>query len=165
MMRASPFEQYSSYFENIANRHKKIKSFYEIDEDEIISGLRSKVQYPCLFLEFPEPTAFDNSTNTDVKQPSGLAVLSPCKPGDFKKRREILVENEKIILDIVSQMRKDRIEGNNLWFDLNQTRWSKVGPMFTDNLYGWRLDFNIQRWLDIEYYESDWNEEENEETP
>ena len=154
-MRESPFQQYSTYFEEIANRHPAIKSFYEIDEDEIISGIRGKVKYPCFFLEFPEPGGFDNSTNIDVRQPSGLAILSPVKAGDFAKRREVLVSHEIILLDVVSRMRKDRIEGN-IWFDMNQTRWSKVGPMFVDNLYGWRLDFTVQRWLDINYYEEQW---------
>lgn len=156
-MRESPFEQFSTYFEDVANRHPEIKWFYEIDEDEIIGGLRSKVKYPCMMLEFPEPSGFDNSTNTDVKLPSGLAILSPCKQGDFAKRREILISHEKMILDVVSQMKQDRILGN-FFLDVNQLKWSKVGPMFTDNLYGWRLDFQIQRWLDLNFYEDQWNE-------
>jgi hypothetical protein len=155
-MRESAFEKYVTYWENIAKSHPLIKSFYYLDEDELITGkLRSKIQYPCLFLEYFEPRVFDNSVNTTLDIPSGVGILSPVRQGDEEKLKEVLISHERIILDIISKMREDRRKGL-LYMNSNNLTWSKVGKVFSDNCYGWRLDFKYTPWVDLSFNESDW---------
>lgn len=152
----TPYEQYISYFEDIANRHLSINWFYELDEDEILGGLRTSVKYPCMFLEIPTFGFADNRTNTDSITPSGIVVLSSCPSNDIKRRKEILISHEEIILDIIRQLRQDD-KTAKLHIDTNQISYSKVGPHW-DNCYGWRLDLRYHKWVDLHYKEDNFGE-------
>lgn len=154
-MRFSPFAKFSAYFDRVAREHPEIKSFYEIDEEEIVSGLRSKVSYPVLLVECPDFSVFDNSGNTDALIPSGLAILSPCKPGDYAKRRELLASNEIIVLDIISRLREDNKNGV-FYINSNDFVWRKISGWSNDSLCGWRLEFKLQDWINLEYNPEQW---------
>lgn len=147
----TPFQQYISYFEDIANRHPGINWFYELDEEEILQGLRNDVKYPCMFLEIPEIGFADNGSNTDSITPVGLVVLSACPPQDQQAKRDILVSHEAIIFDVIRQMREDDRTGR-LHLNTSQITYAKVGPHF-DNCYGWRLDARLHNWADLHYKE------------
>lgn len=150
----TPYQKYISYFEDIANRHPAINWFYELDEEEILQGLRNDVQYPCMFLEIPEISFADNGSNTDSITPVGLVVLSACAPGDQAEKRDTLISHEAIIFDIIRQMREDDRTGQ-LHLNTNQVTYAKVGPHF-ENCYGWRLDARLQLWADLHYKEENY---------
>lgn len=144
----TPYAYFISYFSQLAEEHCEIAMCYELDEEEILSGLRSKIKYPCLMLEVPDFGLYDNKVNTDSVVPSGITILSPVKPGNPDKRKELLISHERIMLDIVSRLRED--DRRARWHvDTNQLRYNKVGPVFSDHCYGWRLEVRYQRWVDL----------------
>ena len=151
----TPYAHFINYFSVLAIEHNEIAMCYELDEEEILSGIRSKIKYPCLMLEAPDFGLYDNKTNTDSVVPTGITILSPSKPGDFERRKELLISHERIMLDIVSRLRADDRQGN--WHvDTNQLRYNKVGPVFSDHCYGWRLEVRYQRWVDLTVNNDRW---------
>jgi hypothetical protein len=42
------------------------------------------------------------------------------------------------------------------FLETNTVKIDKVGPIF-DNCYGWRVDLQYQYWVDLNYYEDEWN--------
>lgn len=155
-MREGIYTKLVDYFEAIATRHPEINFFHELDEQEILSGkFRRQVKYPMLVLEDPDCGFADNRVNVDGLGNSGMAVIANVKPGDEARLREVKRLTERIILDIISQMRKDRKEGL-IHLDTNELQYNKVGPSFSDNCYGWRLEFRMRNWVDLNYREEDW---------
>lgn len=155
-MREGIYTQLVSYFEAIAAKHPQINYFHELDEQEIIAGkLRRQIQYPALIMEDPDIGFSDNRTNVDQLATSGFAVVGNVKPGDEARMKEVKRLTESIILDIISQMREDRRKAI-IHLETNDLQIHKVGPAFSDNCYGWRLEFRFRKWVDLDYREEEW---------
>jgi len=153
----TPYETVIDYLEDIANRHPDVKSYHEITVKELLANqLEIQLPYPCIFLEVGEVQTMDNRTNTDAFVPVGVGVMKPANPQNYADYKQKYIETEKIITDIISRIRKDdRTTAQGV--DRDNITYNRVGPMFTDNLIGWRLEFNYRFWTDLEYNENDWN--------
>jgi hypothetical protein len=157
-MRQGAFEQYINYFEEIANRHPLIQYFLPIDEDDLVSGnLRVNGKYPAMIVEYPDLPLADNSTNTDTMLITGITILESVQRGEPGQAKQALINTEKILLDVVSQMREDRKRGK-FHINTNDIKLDKVGPIFSDYCYGWRMEFKYRQWVDLSYKAEQWNE-------
>lgn len=155
-MREGIYTQQVNYFEAIATAHPEIQFFHELDEQEILSGkFRRQMKYPALILEDPDIGFADNRVNVDQLATTGISVIANVKPGDEARMREVKRQTESIILDIISQMREDRKKAI-IHLETNDLQIHKVGPAFSDNCYGWRLEFRFRKWVDLNYREEEW---------
>lgn len=156
-MRQGTYAEYISLLEEIANRHPGIKFFHELEEKEIVEGaLRKKAKYPAMMVEYPDLGFGDNKANVDKLSLAGFAILENVPEGNDNKKREVLNRTELIMLDIISYLREERKKGR-FHLDTNELKANKVGPEFSDNLYGWRLEFRHRSWVDLKFYADQWN--------
>lgn len=160
------FSEYIAYFEEVSRKHKGIghtdaeKHFYRLDIEELITGLRSDLNFPCLLLE--SLTGHLNDTDADSVQDiltGAFTILKQVDPGDFTMEMQALQESIRIGKDIISKIRHDSrrtkvpvIEG----FFLSSVLYEKVGPVF-DNCYGYRFMFSFQQQIDLSFNPDSWN--------
>jgi hypothetical protein len=161
-MRNSTYQQHNTLFERIANRHPDIRFFHELEEGEILSGkFRTAIKFPAMILEYPDLGFNDNRTNVNQDfLPFGLAILmhvSKSKMGDEAFLKDLLTVTQRIALDSISYLRNVRRTDGTFFLETNNIRLNKVGPVF-DNCYGWRVELRYQMWVDLNYYEDEWND-------
>lgn len=156
-MREGGFEHYSNYFEDIANRNKAIKGFVAVDQEELSARtLAIKGSYPAMIAEYPDLPLSDNKANTVFNPISGITILKSVAKGRPDEKKQALMETERIMLAVISQIRKDRKEGK-IFIDTNNLELNKIGPMW-DNCFGWRMEFKYEHWVDLTYQEEEWAE-------
>jgi hypothetical protein len=163
------YKDYQDYFEDLATKHKKIqhsnekKRFCDVDPEEIITGLRSKIDFKnfCLVLE-----SFDMETQDRyADNPRGLYsgafwIIKHCTPGNLAIKKETLNESLDIVYSILSRIKKDKEQLPKIktiphFVDVNSFSINKIGPVH-DNCYG--FNFNNSLSGTLKYNKDDWNE-------
>ncbi|AHM62319.1 hypothetical protein D770_20350 [Flammeovirgaceae bacterium 311] len=157
-MRQGSYQEFINLLEEIANRHPDIKFFHELEEKEVVEGkLRKKVKYPAMMVEYPDLGFADNKGNTDKLSLTGFAILENVPEGNDVRKREVLARTEGIMLDVISYLREERKKAR-FHVDTNEFKANKVGPEFSDNLYGWRLELRHRSWVDLHFRPAEWND-------
>lgn len=157
-MRQGSYKTFVDYLEEIANRHPQIMAYHDLEEAELIADkLRTSVTYPILLVEYPDMGFADNKVNLDRIYTTGVACLINVPRGDNDRQKEVLATTEAILLDILSYIRNDRRQAK-LWIETNDVQMAKVGPKFTDNCYGWRMELRFRSWADLEFKAAEWQD-------
>lgn len=154
------FSNYIAYFKTAAVNHKELLhvddtnvTFYRMDIEEVLTGLRYKLKSKSLILESPEKNTRDAFSDNPRKIITGaFLIVGPVKKNDFTDEVAVLDKCEEISEDILSKIVNDcsKFKRNSSWtgaikgFDPNSIRSQKVGPLF-DNFYGWRTEFQINQ--------------------
>ena len=148
------FTDFITYWENIAKNHKSIKHtssdmhFCRLELEEVLSGLKSELNYPALIVETYDWRMQDLSSDNVLKQRTcGVMVLDRCDDrGNFSDDVTTLSTIESIIDDILTLIRhhRDEMEHNVVMeFDMNTIDVVPVIGTF-DNLYGFRIVFDMK---------------------
>lgn len=131
------------YFRDIQVKHVDLNSFFRFDRREIMGKMRSGVNYPALLME---DTDIDYAENGGQNKYEGfevsVLVLKYAKSGDFGLIEQVLGECQEIAREIERRITGDS-ENPAHWlynrYDANSTTIHKVGPIFSDPCYGYRL--------------------------
>jgi len=155
------YQDYYDYFENIANQLIDISYFHEYDIWEFDTSKRTlpkeiDISGFIFFLESYEAGLngqyLDNMRH--VKRCSFSILKKIVTVGKknaplAKQKPEVLSKSEELVLQVVSQMTADKRNPNpkspNRWLrglELNTFEYFKVNGNF-DNLYGWRVEFEL----------------------
>ena len=140
------------------------KSFFRMDLTEIQGAFRSGINFPAMSVESPELVlAKSNPSNSVVGHEFAFTIWRKPKTGDFAGQNTDLAECERIGLKIIARMRYDaRVPEHLMYnsFEASSVNAIKVGPLFTENLYGYRftgafsnnhpLQINPADWSDLE---------------
>ena len=154
------------YFENINLQLKDFpqNSFFRMDLEEIAGAIRSGINFPALAVESPDGDGQNSvEQNSVIGRMFAYTVYMNPEMGNFQEQNEMIDLCERIGKKILARMRYDaRIEGHflNNRFKVSSTKWIKVGPIFTERLYGYRftgiiegnepLIIDAADWADIE---------------
>jgi len=170
------FVDYIDYFRNAAINHKQLLhdtngkvSFYRMDIEELLSGLRTNLKSISLIIESPEKRTQDLLSDNPRKVITGaFLVIGPVKKNDFNDEVSVLDKTEAITEDILSKIKNDcsKYRRDSSWprvikgFDPSTIRSQKVGPLF-NNFYGWRTEIQINQTYsnNLILDESNWNNE------
>lgn len=137
-----------NYFSNIADTLIDLKSFYRMDLTEIQGAFRNNKVTPTLVLESHEADLGDSNVMQTVKNISfAFTIYILPKTGDYDDQNAKLDESEIIGLKVIARMRHDAtIPGHFLYnkFKSAEVNYSKVGPVFNEELYGFRFSGNIK---------------------
>lgn len=168
------YSDYIAYFKTAAVNNKVLAhventhhTFYEIDMEDLINGLKMKNKFMSMFVESPETRVYDEKSDNLRKIRIGaFAIMQEAKIGDRASRENVLDDTEEVAEQIVSKMlndtrgsrRKNYTPRFNL--DIASVRFFKVGPILT-NLYGWRVEFTLNDPIknNLMLDESKWNNE------
>lgn len=138
---------YKTYFKNLSEHHKNIKGFFRGNLSEIQGSFREGIQQPAMMLESYE-NDFD-SNHTSVIKESSFAFTIYVSPeletsilNTFDQEDLSLSIAEQIGDEVILRMRKDSLtKGSGIYgmFDPESVKSHKVGPIFTENLFGYRF--------------------------
>jgi len=157
-MTSNTLPEYENYFKEIARTNKLIKGFVMGGADDIISASRSDINYPGLWLEIPNMVFTDNGTDQIEGQRHG--AITVLKNGEYTpaQKAAVLQECETILLQILGKMRKDR-KARLFSFSLHGSTAEAISQLFVDNDYGWRLEFHIDKNIEVCYHAEHWDSE------
>ncbi len=143
--------QYSTllnYFRDIQTKHVDLSSFFRFDRSEIMNKMRKGVNYPALLLEDFD---IDLNENTGQNKYEGfevnILVIKHAKQNDYDDIELKLGECLEIVREIERRVTADS-ENPDHWlynrYDANSTLIHKVGPIFSDPCYGYRLSTTLE---------------------
>lgn len=135
------------YFRLLAENHKAINGFFRMDLTEIMGSFRKGVNFPCMVLESHDGD-LGNSNRLSTTNNRGFAFTIYMNPkrDDPDQQNEYLSTCEVLGLQVVARMRHDEaIPGHflNQKFQVSSIKYSKVGPIFSEKLYGYRFEGEI----------------------
>ena len=166
------FKLIVSYLENLGILHTEIKQTFRWNSNEINNALPSGVALPLMLIDAPQKSESKKGTATFNNHTCAFTVIG--KPGmstaqfsAYTKQNEVITFCEEICDDITN-----RIEADNLVYKLkNDDRaWLygllveasfegfKVGPVFSDRLFGYRVEFVLKSKRDKTVNSDKWDD-------
>lgn len=117
--------------------------------DEILTGLRSKVGFPCLMLELYETDTRGDAFDIDLR-PQGAFSIIDRADNNFDSEMAAFTNAESITREVLQQIWNDhyaqgadRCTSPLLNFDFEKLNISPVGPIL-DNCFGYRVLFSFR---------------------
>jgi len=147
-----------SYFRNMADKHVAIEDFFHGASGDILSKSRSNLKYPCLWLETPSLVFQDNDAEQITADRIGAFVILWNAPNKKPAELDVIwADCELMVYDVLARMRRDRKKGK-FNFSLNGTSAEAISQMFTDNDYGWRVEFKMGKFVPICFDKTKWKD-------
>jgi hypothetical protein len=140
----NPFEDFKTYFAQVASEHLEIKTFVHGDVRRFQAKSRSEMEYPCLWLETPNQKFVDNTGNTFIESTGAFVVLHNAPAGDAEGQDQIWSDTNEIALDIIARIRKDSRDKTK-FIGCSNFSIDPVDTLFVANDYGWRVEFTVKK--------------------
>ncbi|WP_375418145.1 hypothetical protein [uncultured Hymenobacter sp.] len=144
------------YFRRLAAEHVELQSFVHGAAGRIISGSRSGITYPCLWLETPTLALSEKDGTAPLgRRHCAFVVLLGVPTDDYEAQDAGWALTEGLALDVLSRMVRDR-KARQFSFSLNEHPLEPVATLTVDNEIGWRLEFTLEQYVPLPYQESRW---------
>ena len=133
------------YFQTINANLKDFpeKSFFRMDLVEIQGAFRSGIKFPAMSVESPQLDLSDsNISNSVLGHDFAFTIWKNPRMGDFAGQNTDLGDCERIGLKVLSRLRYDaRVPAALIYnsFKVSSVKAIKVGPLFNENIYGYRF--------------------------
>jgi hypothetical protein len=145
------------YFRELAGKHVDIKTFVHGAAGRIISGSRSGLEYPVLWLETPSLTLADKDGTAPFGTRLGaFVVLHNTNSGDYEDQDAKWASTEAIALDVLSRLRKEHKERKISFSSLDGGQLEAVATLTVDNEIGWRYEFSLGDYVPLKYDATRW---------
>jgi len=152
-----------NYFKTLAKNSKHIESFFRMDLREIKGSFRSKANFPCMVLESHEGDLGKSSRSEAVNQRTfAFTIYENPKREDFEDQNKKLSECETIGLKVIARMRQEGMTPKHLLynrFKIETVTYMKVGPVFSEKLYGYRFVGSFDGFESLKVNPDDWCDE------
>jgi len=136
-----------NYFSSIAENHKGINGFFRMDLTEIMGSFRNGIGLPCLVLESHDGDFGDSNIQSTVNNRGfAFTIYSNPDKNNYVEQNEKLSDCELIGLQVIARMKHDAtIPTHFLYnkFKVSSVKYGKVGPIFSEKLYGYRFQGEI----------------------
>ncbi|WP_421811747.1 hypothetical protein [Flagellimonas sp.] len=152
-----------NYFKGLAENHSDIQGFFRMDLTEIMGSFRNSAPFPCLVMESHDGDFGESNVQSTVNT-RGFAFTIYTNPDrkDYEDQNEKLSESEVIGLQVISRMKHDAsVEGHFLFnkFKVSSVKYGKVGPVFSEKLYGYRFEGEIMGSEPLVFDTSIWSDD------
>lgn len=141
-----------SYLENLAAQHNNILSVYRWNKVEFQNNIKRGVSLPVMLIDSPETQAEGENARTFHNHSLAITILG--KEGvrtdqidDTDKQNEVLDYCQQIAFEVMARIVDDSLQVNHWLYgkvDKQSFHYFKVGPAFSDGLYGYRVEFNVK---------------------
>jgi hypothetical protein len=135
-------------------------SFFRLDLREIEGAIRTGITYPCMAVESPDIDPSESTVNSSaIGRWFAFAVYMNPELDNQAEQTEMLDLCERICLKILARMRHDaRIPEHPLYnkFLISSCSGMKIGPVFTEMLYGYRFTGMIKGSESLKVNAADW---------
>ena len=133
-----------------------------MDLAEIKGAFRSDADLPCLVVESHEGDWDKSKPNQSVNDRAfAFTVYYDPENGNFDEQNDMLGLSEAMGFKIIARMRHDAtIKGHILYnkFKVESVRNHKVGPVFNEQLYGYRFTGEISGAQPLIVSADDWTD-------
>lgn len=150
------------YFSNIAATLNDLNGFFRMDLTEIQGSFRSNTKFPCLVLESLEGDFGDSNHMQSVNTRTiAFTIYQNPKHQNYNDQNTKLASAEEIGLKILARMRHDAATPNHLLyqkFKVENTTYGKVGPIFNEQLYGYRFTVIVKTHTPLTINVEDWSD-------
>lgn len=150
------------YFASLAQNLKSLEGFFRMDLTEIQGAFRSKAKLPCLVLESHEGDFSESNVLSSVNARTfAFTIYDKHKKGDYDDQNIILNSAEETGLKIIARMKHDAsLPDHFLYnrFKVEDVKYSKVGPVFNERLYGYRFVGEIKGNEPLKVNPEDWED-------
>jgi len=154
-----------SYFKKLATDFIPIKDFFRMDLTEINGAFRSSAEFPCMVLEVIEGDLNDsNIMNSVVSRSWAFTIYTNPANDDYEEQNEKLNLSEELGLKILARLRHDNIlRDHKLYntFKVEDVTYNKVGPIFSERLYGYRFSGTFTKNNPLKVDVNDWKTDPN----
>lgn len=164
------FEVLISYLEDLADKHIDIKDKFRWNISEVSGAMRSGVEYPVMTIDSPEVSTTGDTAKRFHQNSIAFNILA--KPegqrGADKYAEQNVVLNQclQICYDLECRIIADgslvKIGGEKNWLynmiDINSFNFQKIGPIYSDGLFGYRCELLIKNSVPRVVDTSKWND-------
>lgn len=153
------YTQAAALFRLIAEKHKLITYFVDMDKEEIKEVVKTKAP-ALLYTGFKESFGGTRGDNHQAGQRYYIGVVEKysAKARTVKSIHEIVDDCRLMCIDIVSYLRKEKRENRLTGFDPDSVADGEAIVMKDDDFYGWELSFLITTPVNLAYKPENWNE-------
>ena len=160
-----------NYLEELATNHVDIKGSFRWNVSEVSGALRSGIELPVMLIDAVETQTKADSTKAIHINTTAFTILGKpnTRTGNLDKyeaQNEILDYCQQICFDIEQRIisdanipRKDSVKN---WLyglvDKNSFHHFKLGPIFSDGLYGYRCEVSLKNQVCTEPNPDKWND-------
>ena len=149
---------YYDYFSEVWKETTFLKSFKDLEIDEILGEVRSKLNHNEFGLLL-EPCVIQQQKDGDTYQSEltgGFLVLKNCRINDEKSRLEVLRQSYDYAVELITRLADDMACcGVFCGASLVSVIYTKQGAML-DNAFGTRAEFVIKKQIFNEKNEKLW---------
>lgn len=146
------------YLENLAENHVDIKGHYRWNVSEVSGKLRKGIELPVKLIDSVETQTSGDNTKTLHNNMTAFTILGKpnTKTGnldEYEAQNEVLDFCQQICFDVETRILYDAeqvedSDGNKNWLyglvDKKSFHHFKVGPIFSDGLYGYRCEVTLK---------------------
>lgn len=151
------FTGFTQYFKDLTARTQYFKFFETGGTEKIVSerllfDVRSRVNYPLFFLEWPFIKMDDFGTsNTQVNFKSAFVVLEDPQKDDWHAQDLAMKTTLDAVWQVLNQMTIDTAGLNKkfLSFDLSKVNVDPIDNLLIDSAFGWRCEFEVSNPVNI----------------
>lgn len=137
-----------SYFKSLADNLNGVNDFFRMDLTEIQGAFRSTAKFPCLVMEAHEGDYGDSNLMQSVNNRTfAFTVYTKPKLKDYNDQDTQLTLSETLGKKILARMRHDATLPEHFLhnhFQAEECSYTKVGPIFNEQLYGYRFVGNFR---------------------
>ncbi|RSC96066.1 hypothetical protein [Tenacibaculum singaporense] len=159
-----------NYLEALSENHADVKEHFRWNVNEVTGAIRSGIELPLALIDTVE-TQSSGSNNTPLIHNNTTAFTVVGKPNtktgnldDYEAQNEVLEYCQRICFDFQNRILHDaslpRINGEKNWLyglvDKNSFHFFKVGPLFSDGLYGYRCELTLKSKVITEVDNTKW---------
>lgn len=161
-----------NYLEELAINHVDIKDSYRWNISEVSGALRKGINLPVKLIDAVETQTKGDKTKTIHNNTTAFTILG--KPNtltgnldQYDAQNEVLEFCQQICFDIETRILNDAEKvkdsnGNKNWLyglvDKGSFHHFKVGPLFSDGLYGYRCELALKNQVSTCVDKSKWND-------
>lgn len=160
-----------NYLEQLATTHVDIKKAYRWNVSEVSGALRSGIELPVMLIDAVETQTKGDASKTLHVNTTAFTILG--KPNtrtgnsdQYAAQNEVLDYCQQICFDLETRIIHDasisRKDGVKNWLyglvDKNSFHYFKLGPIFSDGLYGYRCELAFKNQVCIEPNTAKWND-------
>lgn len=151
-----------NYFSQLATNLKDIKSFFRMDLTEIQGAFRSTATFPCMVTESHEGDFGSSNPMSSINNITfAFTIYTKPLKADYQDQNTQLATAEEIGLKILARMRHDAATPGHILYNkflIENVTYAKVGPIFTEQLYGYRFMGTIKGTEPLIVNPADWND-------
>lgn len=155
---------YLHYFQQLAQQHVAINSFFVMDINEPLAAMRNNIKFPSLIMNtITGSFAASNHDNTIDDVTGGFLILGQlANMDDFAAEMLLLEQMKQIGTDIISRMNYDlikcepRAQKAIVGFSLKSVSYEMAEGIFT-NCFGFFFTFRLNSPVDLSYNAAKWS--------